>query len=122
MSWRSLTVVLTLGLGLAACDSGGAEDPRLSPGERRVVDAYVKLTVLEVLHRDHADSVETLLANGAVSVDTLAVQRAADSLAAEPLRWEFVFDAITRRLTELERTPETWWQVVRGDTTRAPAP
>ena len=86
------------------------------------MDAYVRLTILEVLHREQPDSVETLFERGAVFVDTLAVRRAADSLASDPLRWEFVFDAITRRLTELERQPESWWSIVQGDSAVANDP
>jgi hypothetical protein len=112
-----LALVLSTCIGLAACDDS-SEPAALRDTEQRLVDAYVRLSVLEVLHRDHADSVETLLQNGVVFIDTLAVLRAADSLSAEPLRWEFVFDAITKRLAELEQTPDEWWNVVRGDSDR----
>lgn len=104
-------------LTLAACDDS-SEQRALRDAEQQLVDAYVRLSVLEVLHRDHPDSVETLLRNGVVDVDTLAVLRAADSLSVEPLRWEFVFDAITKRLEELERDPDEWWSVARGDSQR----
>ena len=115
---RSLALVLTAHVALLACDGSSRDARPLSAGEKRVVDAYVRLTVLEVLHRTHPDSVEFLFENGIVPVDTLAVLRAADSLSAHPLRWEFVFDAITRRLAELEQTPDEWWSVVQGDSNR----
>ncbi len=118
MSRRSLAPVLTVMVVLLACNGSAPNPLPLSASEKRVVDAYVQLTLLEVLHRAHPDSVERLFENGLVSVDTLAVLRAADSLAVNPLRWEFVFDAISRRLAELEQTPDAWWSAVQGDSNR----
>jgi len=109
-------------LELAACDGMSTNAQPLNAWENRVVDAYVRLTVLEALHRDDPDSVEALFRNGVVRIDSMAVREAVDSLSTDPLRWELVFDVIAERLRELEQTPDEWWRVAQGDSNRAHEP
>lgn len=116
MPHRRLAIFGLLCVAFLACDRTPPSPRPLDDGERLIVDAYVRLAVLEALHHQSPDSLEALVEAGHVVVDTLGVRRAADSLALEPLRWEFVFEAISQRLSELERTPDVWWNVVQGDT------
>ena len=46
----------------------------------------------------------------------MALRRAMERLAEDPMRWELVYAAIASQLEELESTPALWWSFVRGDT------
>jgi hypothetical protein len=90
---------------LTACSRGPAQ-PDLTPEENRLVDLYVRLTVLEAERREAPDSSETLFRALEQAYDSTAVRRALDALSADPRRWEAVYDAIARRLHELEEAPD----------------
>jgi hypothetical protein len=127
LSIRGLGLVFGALLALLGCDRQPPPAPDLAPDEQLLVDTYIRLTILEALHTQSPDSVAAIEAVDAAlgaldaELDTTAVRRALESLSNEPLRWERIFAAITRRLMELEQMPETWWGVATGDTSLSPA-
>jgi hypothetical protein len=91
--------------------------PPLGPDEQALVDTYVRITVLQALQENAPDSTKAELLHLSATVDSVAIRRALDGLAVDPMRWELVYSAIAIRLEELESTPALWWSVARGDTT-----
>ncbi|UCE01713.1 MAG: hypothetical protein JSW67_10590 [Candidatus Latescibacterota bacterium] len=119
MSIRGLGLVFAAVLALLGCERQPPPALELAPEEQVLVDTYVRLTVLEALHTQSPDSLEAVdaaLHALHAELDTTAVRDALETLSMEPLRWERIYDAITRRLMELEQMPETWWSVATGDT------
>jgi hypothetical protein len=114
---------------LAGC-SRSPSQPDLTQDERRLVDLYVRLTVLESLRQDAPDSSEAGFRRLAQSYDSTAVRRRLDALSTDPRRWQVVYDAIARRLRELEEHPDPGAarrqvlgdEPVRGARPRLPAP
>jgi hypothetical protein len=91
--------------GLLACRGPSPSGPALRPHERALVDVYVRISQIEALRADEPDSVNPALDRLAASYDSVAVGRALAELEADPTRWQFVFDAISQRLHELEESP-----------------
>ncbi len=102
---RRLTLVLSVWIAVAGCGPGSESGPSLTPQERALVDAYVRISVLEAWRADEPDSVGPALDRLAASYDSTAVRAALAGLDADPERWETVFDTIAKRLHELEKEP-----------------
>lgn len=75
----------------------------LSPRELRLVDLYVRLTVLEQQHGEHPDSVEAVLDSLWATYDSLDVESTLTRLEADPVRWDALFREIDARLKKLEQ-------------------
>ena len=106
MSLRRLSMVAGAALAIAACCGPGPSAPRLDGDERRLVDLYVRIAVLERLHAEKPDSAEAGFERLGRSFDSTAVRSTLDKLGADPVRWERVYEAIAKRLKELEeRSP-----------------
>lgn len=100
---------------LASCTEEAPEPP-LGANEKALVDAYVRLTVLQALHERQPDSTGVVLQQLRAEIDTTAIRNALQGLGEDPMRWEIVYAAMATRLEELEHTPALWWSVVHGDT------
>jgi len=103
---RLLPLVVLWLLALTACRGGKASHPPLRPQERTLVDLYVRITAAEAGRAILPESVGTVLDRIATTADTNAVRAALRGLEAEPERWEYVWDAIQKRLVELEEKPQ----------------
>jgi hypothetical protein len=82
---------------------GAKEQPPpspLSPDERYLVDAYVRVRRASAVFANQPAAGDSLLARLAGEVDTLRVSRTVASLNARPERWVFVLETIERELTE----------------------
>lgn len=89
-------------MALACRGAGPSGPPALGADERTLVDLYVRISQIESRRADEPDSVGPALDRLRVGADSAAVQRALARLEAEPVRWQYVFDAIAQRLQELE--------------------
>jgi hypothetical protein len=89
-------------VALACRGAGPSGPPALRADERILVDLYVRISQIESRRADEPDSVGPALDRLRVSADSAAVGRALAQLEAEPVRWQYVFDAIAQRLQELE--------------------
>lgn len=69
------------------------------------MDLYVRITVVEARRAVSPDSVGPALDRLAGSADSVLVRRALEDLRQEPDRWQYVLDAIAKRLHELEEKP-----------------
>jgi hypothetical protein len=101
---RYLLLVAALSGG-PGCWSGTPASPGLSDDELTLVETYVRIVVLEAWRADAPDSVGPALDRLAAAHDSTAVRRALTGLESDPARWEQVFDAIARRLREIEEDP-----------------
>lgn len=95
--WRVFAAVLVA--TVICCGSEKKpSNPALTPDERYLVDAYVRVrragALLPVQHQV-ADSLLTRLSG---EVDTLRVARAVAALNATPERWTFILEKIEERL------------------------
>ena len=104
------------------CSRRTAPAAELEPDERSLVDAYVRLALLQTLRAESPDSAAVLRRELAATLDTTAVRRAMASISRDPLRWELVYDAIAKRLVQLEDDPQLWWRAARGESLPASAP
>ena len=109
---RNTAIAAIATLLCSGCSRQTPPAPELDADERALADTYVRLAVLEALHAQSPDSVEAVLNHLGATLDTTAVHRALGSLAAEPLRWQMVYEAISRRLADLEAKPQLWWKAV----------
>ena len=91
-------------VGLACRGAGPSGPPALGADERTLVDLYVRICQIESRRADEPDSVGPALDRLRAGADSAAVQRALAHLEAEPVRWQYVFDAIAQRLQELEES------------------
>jgi hypothetical protein len=114
--------VLTISLLACACAPSGRDDAALSSDERVFVDTYVRILVLDAWRDDAPDSVGPALDRLAATHDSTAVRAALRRLAAEPERWERVYDAVARRLHELEREPTPLSALRKLDAVNAAGP
>jgi hypothetical protein len=101
-----LPVILGFGLGAFGCEPSPQEMPPLRADEKVLVDAYVRISVLENCRGEAVpESVHAAFDRVARDLDSTAVRRALDGLAREPRRWEPVFDAIVQEFQRLENSP-----------------
>ena len=80
---------------------GSEEKPSntaLSPDERYLVDAYVRVRRTSALLPVQPEVADSLLTRLAGQVDTLRVARAIASLNARPERWSFILQKIEESL------------------------
>lgn len=105
-----------------SCSRQAPPASELAPDERSLVDAYVRLALLQMLRSESPDSAAGLRQQLAATLDTTAVRRAMSSLSQDPLRWEVVYDSIAKRLVQLEDDPKLWWKAARGESLPASAP
>ena len=82
----------------------------------------MRLALLQTLRAESPDSAAVLRRELAATLDTTAVRRAMASISRDPLRWELVYDAIAKRLVQLEDDPQLWWRAARGESLPASAP
>ena len=121
MSRLHLALVCGVALGLA-CSSEPIVNPSLDDSERRLVDAYVRLSILEALRPDYADSVDAVLDSLAAAWDSTAILTSIDAMQEHPFRWEKVYMAISAELTYLQRSPDSYWAAVYDPELHAPEP
>lgn len=102
---RFLQAATGLTVALLACEPTGSIVP-LRQDEKVLVDAYVRLAVLENRRGDAVpESVDVAFDRLAQRLDSTAVQRAIAGLETDPRRWEYVYDAIVREFQRLENSP-----------------
>jgi len=120
---RILPALLSVAACVAACRSASGP-PELSGDERALVDAYVRVAVLDAWRADEPDTVHAILDRMAATQDTVAVGRALARLEREPLRWEGVWETIAARLHSLESepTPRIAWRELTGEPVPPPPP
>ena len=121
MTRLKLAVAMGLLLGLA-CAPDSPPSPPLDQEERLLVDAYVRLSILEALRADSPDSVETVLDSLSAAWDSTRMVVRIQKQQTQPFRWEKIYAAITAELNQLERRPDDYWQVVRRPELHVPAP
>jgi len=105
----ALVIALTWGV---ACGPEPTVEPPLDEGERQLVDAYVRLSILEALRPDYPDSVDAVLDSLAAAWDSTRILEQVDALQEQPFRWERIFMVINAELTELQRSPDNYWKAV----------
>jgi hypothetical protein len=103
-----------------ACAPEPAPEPGLDQNERQLVDAYVRLSLLEALRPDYPDSVDAVLDSLAAAWDSTRLIDTIESLQTDPFRWERIYTAITDQLNQAQRHPETYWEQVRRPEWHAP--
>jgi hypothetical protein len=103
-----------------------APDPEpaapLNAEERLLVDAYVRLSLLEALRVETPDSVESVLDSLSAAWDSTRMVERIQMQQAQPYRWEKIYTAITAELNQLERYPDNYWKAVRRPELHAPMP
>jgi hypothetical protein len=117
---RLLLAVACGVLLVLACAPEPEPDPGLDRDERRLVDAYVRLSLLEALRPDYPDSVDAVLDSLAAAWDSTRLIDTIEGLETHPFRWERIYSAITDELNEAQRHPDTYWQQVRRPEWHAP--
>ena len=70
------------------------------------MSVYVRLTLLEKLHSENPDSAEAGFRRLSASYDSTAVRRALVHLERDPLRWEGIYEAISRELVRRQESPD----------------
>jgi hypothetical protein len=96
-AWRPLAAVLFA--AALCCGPGEAPKPApLSPEERYLVDAYVRVRRAEALHPWQRELADSLLAHLSGDVDTVRISRVISGLNATPERWPVIFEAIEKEL------------------------
>jgi hypothetical protein len=75
-----------------------ASNTTLSPDERYLVDAYVRVRRAGALLPNQPQAGDSVLAHLAGDVDTVRVARAIASLNATPERWTFIIEKIEEAL------------------------
>jgi hypothetical protein len=84
---------------IVCCGRGETPAPAaLSPDERYLVDAYVRVRRAGAFHPYQREIADSLLTRLSGEVDTLRVARAISSLNATPERWTVIFEAIENEL------------------------
>lgn len=120
MSRLKLAVAMGLLLGFA-CTPDHTPPAPLDLEERLLVDAYVRLSLLEALRVDSPESVESFLDSLSAAWDSTRIVERIQRLQTEPFRWEKIYTAITVELNRLESNPDSYWQEVRRLKLHAPA-
>ena len=121
MSRLQLALVLLLVPALSCAPEAPVEVP-LDADERQLVDAYIRLSILEALRPDYPDSVEAVLDSLATAWDSTDVLARIDAMRDDPFRWERVYTTISEELTELQRSPDNYWKEVHRPELHAPEP
>jgi hypothetical protein len=89
-------------LALATIVCCGAQDKpptaALSPDERYLVDAYVRVRRAGALYPYQREAADSTLAHLAGVVDTVRVARVISGLNASPERWTLIFQTIEQEL------------------------
>jgi len=107
LSARRLLAIAWLFLGvLPGCRGSTPANPPLRPQELALVDLYVRITQIEARRSTVPDSVVPALDQLAATQDSTLVRDALAALQREPERWEYVWDAIHKRLRESEESPQ----------------
>ena len=119
MSRLHLALAIGIALGVA-CSPEPVADPTLQENERRLVDAYVRLSILEALRPDYPDSVNAVLDSLAAAWDSTHILANIDAMQADPFRWERIYTVISEELTELQRSPDNYWIEVHNPELHAP--
>jgi hypothetical protein len=104
-----------------ACNKAPLPDPLLNGEEQLLVDAYVRLSLLEALRVDAPDSVESVLDSLSAAWDSTRMVERIQVHQAQPFRWEKIYSAITSQLNELQRHPDDYWQEVLRPELHVPA-
>lgn len=90
---------------LLSCESEKKPPPApLSPDERYLVDAYVRVRRAGALYPFQRERAESLLTSFSGKIDTLRVARTITALNAHPERWSFVFQSIEDKLSSAQST------------------
>ena len=119
MSRLKLAVALGLLLG-AACAPEPPPEPGLNADERLLIDAYVRLSLLEALRVDSPDSVNSILDSLSAAWDSTQIVDRIEIYQSQPFRWEKIYGAITAELNRLEKNPDNYWQEIRRQELHAP--
>jgi hypothetical protein len=87
------------------CRAATPTPPPLRADERAFVELYVQIARIEARRADAPDSVSAELDRLRAHTDTTATNAVLARLTAEPERWETIWDAIAKRLHEVEENP-----------------
>ena len=95
--WRFLAAAF---IATIICCSAEEKSPDagLSPDERYLVDAYVRVRRAGAFYPYQREIADSMLAHLAGVVDTVRVARTISSLNATPERWAFIFKSIEEAL------------------------
>lgn len=95
--WRVFAAVLVATVICCSAEENPSSTA-LSPDERYLVDAYVRVRRAGALLPHQPEAADSVLAHLAGEVDTVRVARAIASLNATPERWGFIFERIEAAL------------------------